>query len=202
MFGCQTYGLRPDLITAAKALSAGYQPIGAVLLGEPMHQVLLAQSRRIGTFGHGFTTGGHPVAAAVALRTLQIYEEDDILGQVRACIPQFARRIRELAGHPLVGDARSIGLVGAIELMADGPRRIPFAPELKVGARVAQRALEQGLILRPLVDTISFCPPLIIRPAEVDFLFDVVGRALDQVAAELTGPARAAGRVRRREIAC
>jgi 4-aminobutyrate---pyruvate transaminase len=192
MFGCQTYGLRPDLITAAKALSAGYQPIGAVLLGEPMHQVLLAQSRRIGTFGHGFTTGGHPVAAAVALRTLQIYEEDDILGQVRACIPQFARRIRELAGHPLVGDARSIGLVGAIELMADGPRRIPFAPELKVGARVAQRALEQGLILRPLVDTISFCPPLIIRPAEVDFLFDVVGRALDQVAAELTGPARAA----------
>jgi 4-aminobutyrate---pyruvate transaminase len=192
MFGCQTYGLRPDLITVAKALSAGYQPIGAVLIGEPMHQVLLVQSRRIGTFGHGFTTGGHPVAAAVALRTLQIYEEDDVLGQVRARAPQFARRIGELAGHPLVGDARSIGLVGAIELMADGPRRIPFPPELKIGARVAQRALEQGLILRPLVDTISFCRPLIIRPAELDFLFDVVGRALDQVAAELTGPARAA----------
>jgi 4-aminobutyrate--pyruvate transaminase len=132
------------------------------------------------------------VAAAVALRTLQIYEEDDILGQVRARAPQFARRISELAGHPLVGDARSVGLVGAIELMADGHRRIPFPPELKVGATVAQRALEQGLILRPLVDTISLCPPLIIRPAEVDFLFDVVGRALDQVAAELTGPARAA----------
>ena len=191
MFGCQTYGIRPDLITVAKALSAGYQPVGAVLIGEPMHEVLLAQSRKIGTFGHGFTFGGHPVATAVALRTLQIYEEDDILGQVRARAPQFARRLEELASHPLVGDARSVGLLGAIELMADGRERVPFAPELKVGARVVQRALEQGVILRPLVDTISFCPPLIIRPAEIDFLFDVVGRALDQVAADLAGQARA-----------
>ncbi len=192
MFGCQTYDLRPDLITLAKALSAGYQPIGAVLIGAPMHEVLLAQSRKIGTFGHGFTFGGHPVCTAVALRTLEIYQEDDILGQVRERTPQFARRIRDLAGHPLVGDARSVGLVGAIELMADGRDRIPFEPELKVGARVVERALDQGVILRPLVDTISFCPPLIIRPAEVDFMFDVVARALDQVGAELAGQARAA----------
>jgi 4-aminobutyrate--pyruvate transaminase len=192
MFGCQTYGIRPDLITLAKALSAGYQPIGAVLIGEPMHQALLAESRKLGTFGHGFTCGGHPVCTAVALRALEIYEEDDILGRVRERAPQFARRIRELASHPLVGDARAVGLVGAIELMADGRRRVPFAPELKVGARVVQRALDQGVILRPLVDTISFCPPLIIREAELDFLFDVVRRALDQVAAELAGQARAA----------
>ncbi len=192
MFGCETCAIRPDLITVAKALSAGYQPIGAVLIGEPMHQVLLAQSRKIGTFGHGFTFGGHPVATAVALRALEIYEEDDVLGHVRARAPQFARRIRKLAEHPLVGDARSVGLVGAIELMADGRQRLPFEPELKVGARVVRRALEQGVILRPLVDTISFCPPLIIRPAEVDFLFDVVGRALDQIAVELAGRARAA----------
>jgi 4-aminobutyrate--pyruvate transaminase len=192
MFGCQTYGLRPDLITVAKALSAGYQPIGAVLISEPIHQVLLTQSRRIGTFGHGFTSGGHPVAAAVALRALEIYEDDDIVSQVRARAPQFGRRVKQLAEHPLVGDTRSVGLVGAIELMADGPRRIPFEPELKIGARVVQRALEQGVILRPLVDTIAFCPPLTIRPAEVDFLFDVVGRALDRVAVELDGDARAA----------
>ncbi len=192
MFGCQTYAIRPDLITVAKALSAGYQPIGAVLIGEPMHAVLLAQSRKIGTFGHGFTFGGHPVCTAVALRTLQIYEEDDILGQVQERTPQFKARIADLGRHPLVGDARSVGLVGAIELMADGSDRIPFAPALRVGARVVARALDQGLILRPLVDTISFCPPLTIRPAEVDFMFDVVGRALDQVAAELAGQARAA----------
>ena len=192
MFGCETYGIRPDLITVAKALSSGYQPIGAVLMSEAIHDVLLAQSRRIGTFGHGFTCGGHPVCTAVALRTLEVYEEDDVLGQVRARAPQFARRIAALADHPLVGDARAIGLVGALELMADGRFRIPFKPELRVGARVAQRALEQGVILRPLQDTLSFCPPLIIGAAEIDFLFDVVGRALDQVAAELACERQAA----------
>ena len=121
MFGCETYGLRPDLITLAKALSSGYQPIGAVLISAADRtRCMLEQSRKIGTFGHGFTYGGHPVCAAVALRTLEIYEEDDILGQVRARAPQFAARIRALAGHPLVGDARAVGLVGALELMADG----------------------------------------------------------------------------------
>ena len=129
---------------------------------------------------------------AVALRTLEIYEEDDVLGQARARAPQFARRIAALAGHPLVGDARAIGLVGALELMADAKFRIPFKPELRVGTRVAQRALEQGVILRPLQDTLSFCPPLIIGAAEIDFLFDVVGRALDQVAAELACERQAA----------
>jgi 4-aminobutyrate---pyruvate transaminase len=192
MFGCETYGLRPDLITLAKALSSGYQPIGAVLISAPIAQVMLEQSRKIGTFGHGFTYGGHPVCAAVALRTLEIYREDDILGQVQARAPQFAARLRALAGHPLVGDARAVGLVGALELMADGPHRRPFGAELGVGARVVARALDQGVILRPLGDTVSFCPPLIIDAAETDFLFDVVSRALDQVADELSAAARAA----------
>jgi 4-aminobutyrate---pyruvate transaminase len=192
MFGCETYGIRPDLITLAKALSSGYQPIGAVLISEAIHDVMLAQSRKIGTFGHGFTYGGHPVCTAVALRTLEIYEEDDMLGQVRARAPHFAARIRALEDHPLVGDARAVGLVGAVELMANGKFRIPFKPELRVGARVVQRALEQGLILRPLNDVVSFCPPLIINATEIDFLFDVVGRALDQVAAELAREAQAA----------
>jgi 4-aminobutyrate--pyruvate transaminase len=192
MFGCETYGIRPDLITLAKALSSGYQPIGAVLISEAIHAAMMAQSRRIGTFGHGFTYGGHPVCTAVALRTLEIYEEDDILGQVRARAPHFAARIRALEGHPLVGDARAVGLVGAVELMANGKFRIPFKPDLRVGARVVQRALEQGVILRPLNDVVSFCPPLIINAAEIDFLFDVVGRALDQVAAELAREAQPA----------
>ena len=98
MFGCETYGIRPDLITVAKALSSGYQPIGAVLVCEPIHDVMLAQSRKIGTFGHGFTYGGHPVCAAVALRTLQIYEQDDILAKVRergAALRRAAARARQ-----------------------------------------------------------------------------------------------------------
>jgi 4-aminobutyrate--pyruvate transaminase len=192
MFGCETYGLRPDLITMAKALSSGYQPIGAVLISEPIYEAMLVQSRSAGTFGHGFTYGGHPVTTAVALRALEIYEKDDILGQVRARAPQFAERIRALSGHPLVGDARAVGLVGALELMADRTHRSPFRPALKIGARVVQRALDQGVILRPLNDVISLCPPLIISAAEIDFLFDVIARALDQIAGELAGEAQAA----------
>jgi 4-aminobutyrate--pyruvate transaminase len=99
--------------------------------------------------------------------------------------PQFAARVAELATHPLVGHGRAIGLVGAIELMADGDQKAPFDPSLRVGARVAEWALEYGLILRPLGDVISFCPPLIIDRAEIDFLFDAATRALDRVASEL-----------------
>jgi 4-aminobutyrate---pyruvate transaminase len=185
MFGCQRFGLEPDLITLAKGLSAGYMPIGGVLVSERIYQAMLEQSRKIGTFGHGFTYSGHPVCAAVALRALEIYEEENILDHVAAMAPQFAARIAELATHPLVGHGRAIGLVGAIELMADADQKAPFDPSLRVGARVAEWALEYGLILRPLGDVISFCPPLIIDRAEIDFMFDAATRALDRVAAEL-----------------
>ncbi|MGH6898187.1 MAG: aminotransferase [Geminicoccaceae bacterium] len=184
-FGCQRFGIEPDLITVAKGMSAGYMPIGGVLIAERIYQAMLEQSRKIGTFGHGFTYSGHPVCAAVARRALEIYEEDDIAGHVSAIAPLFAARIAELATHPLVGHGRAAGLVGAIELMADPDQRMPFDPTLRVGARVAEWALEYGVILRPLGDVVSFCPPLIIDRAEIDFLFDAVTRALDRVASEL-----------------
>jgi 4-aminobutyrate--pyruvate transaminase len=182
-FGCRRFGIEPDLITLAKGLSAGYMPIGGVLIAERIYQAMLEQSRKIGTFGHGFTYSGHPVCAAVALRTLEIYEEDEIFGHVSAMAPHFAARVSELATHPLVGHGRALGLVGAIELMAG--QKAPFDPTLRVGARVSEWALEYGVILRPLGDIISFCPPLIINRAEIDFLFDAVTRALDRVASEL-----------------
>jgi len=184
-FGCDRFGIEPDLITIAKGLSAGYMPIGGVLISERIYQAMLEQSRKIGTFGHGFTYSGHPVGAAVALRALEIYQEDDIAGQVVAAAPHFAARIAELATHPLVGHGRAIGLIGAIELIADLDQKMPFDPTLKVGAQVAEWALEYGVILRPLGDILSFCPPLIINRAEIDFLFDAVSRALDRVASEL-----------------
>jgi 4-aminobutyrate--pyruvate transaminase len=190
LFGCQKFAIEPDLITLAKGLSAGYMPIGGVLISERVYQAMLEQSRKIGTFGHGFTYSGHPVCAAVALRALEIYEEDDMLGHVAAMAPQFAARIAELAAHPLVGHGRAIGLVGAIELMADRDQKTPFDPSLRVGPRVAEWALEYGLILRPLGDVISFCPPLIVNRAEIDFLFDATTRALDQVASELKNERR------------
>ena len=135
MFGCQTFDIQPDLITIAKGLSAGYMPIGGVLISEPIYQVMLEQSRKIGTFGHGFTYSGHPVCAAVALRALEVYEEDELLSHVRAVAPHFAARIMELTSHPLVGHGRASGLVGAIELMADPTQKVPFDPAFKIGAR-------------------------------------------------------------------
>ena len=190
MFGCETYEIRPDIVTLAKGLSSGYQPIGAVLVSEPIHEAMLAQSRRIGTFGHGYTYSGHPVCAAVALRTLQIYEQDDILGKVAATAPHFAARIHALGRHPLVGQARAIGLLGALELMADPVQKVPFDAALAVGPRVVRACLERGVILRPVGDTITFCPPLIVAAGEIDQLFDAVTEALDVVAGELGQEAR------------
>jgi 4-aminobutyrate---pyruvate transaminase len=190
MFGCETYGIKPDLITLAKGLSSGYQPIGAVLISEPIHEAMLMQSQKIGTFGHGHTYSGHPVCAAVALRTLQIYEQDNILSRVAEVAPYFAARLHALGSHPLVGQARAVGLIGALELMADAVQKVPFDPKLAVGPRIVQQALRRGVILRPVGDTITFCPPLIIAKSEIDLLFDAVTEALDVVAGELTRKSR------------
>lgn len=181
MFGSETYGLEPDILTTAKALSAGYQPISAVVVNEAVYQLLLEGSRKIGTFGHGFTYSGHPVAAAVALETLRIYEEDRILEQVARVAPRFQQRLRALAERPFVGEARGIGLIGAIELVADKATRQSFDMKHTVGAVTARNAEAEGLIIRPIYDSIAFAPPLIITEAEIDGMFDRFERTLDQV---------------------
>lgn len=190
-FGCDHYGLEPDLITIAKAVSSGYQPIGAVLMSAEIHAVLVEGSRRYGTFGHGFTYSGHPVATAVALACQRIYETDDTGAHVRKVIPRFQKRLAALAGHPLVGEARGVGLVGAVELSADKAARQGFPTARKVGAWVANAALGNGLIVRALVnDTIAICPPLIITEDQIDELFDRLTVALDAGAKQFLDPAR------------
>lgn len=180
MFGTETYALQPDLITLAKAMSAAYQPIGAVMMSERIYAALAEGSRRHGIFATGFTYSGHPVPAAVALATLKIYDSDRIGEHVQAVAPCFQRRLHALAGHPLVGEARGIGLIGAVELVRDKRTRQNFDPTLKLGAWAANKALEHGLIVRALAnDTIALCPPLIIDQAQVDEMFDRLGRALD-----------------------
>jgi len=181
MFGSQTFALCPDMITVAKGLSAGYAPIGAVLVNPAIEEQLLAQSRKLGTFGHGFTYSGHPLSAAIALAALRVYQDDDIVAHVRGVAGRFADRIAELALHPMVGHARAVGLVGAIELMADRRRKVPFDPGAGLGARLVELALEHGVILRPLGDVVSFCPPLIVGAAEIDQLFDAVAAALQRL---------------------
>src|SRR5579875_2131497 len=126
MFGSETYKLEPDMITMAKQLSAAYLPISALMVSERIYRAMVGESEKIGTFGHGFTYGGHPVAAAVALEALKIYEERDILGHVRRVAPRFQEGLRRLGRHPLVGEARGVGLIGGLELVKDKATREPF----------------------------------------------------------------------------
>jgi 4-aminobutyrate--pyruvate transaminase len=181
MFGCTALGYKPHSISIAKALSSAYLPIAGVMIPEDMYQALITESQKIGTFGHGFTYSGHPVSAAVALKTLEIYQRDKIIESAAARAPQFQKRLKSLGDHPLVGEARGIGLVGAIELAAGRDAKQPFDPKRGVGAAVVRNAEAEGLIVRFIAgDVISICPPLIIKPAEIDELFDKLTRALDK----------------------
>jgi len=155
--------------------------MAAVTVPEVMYQALLDESRKIGVFGHGFTYSGHPVAAAVALKALEIYARERIAEQAARKTPQFQARLAALNAHPLVGEARGFGLVGGIELVADKKSKRSFDAKLGVGPRTVRFAEEEGLIVRPIAgDIMSICPPLIITPAEIDELFDCLGRALDR----------------------
>ncbi|MFQ5984877.1 MAG: aspartate aminotransferase family protein [Alphaproteobacteria bacterium] len=180
LWGSETYDLKPDIMTCAKALSASYLPIGAVMISEPIYRALVKESEKIGLFGTGYTYTGHPVPAAVALETLKIYDERNVLDHVRRVAPRMQARLEALADRPLVGEARGRGLIGAIQLVADKESKRLFDPSLKLGAFAMDRALDHGLIVRALMnDTVAVCPPLIITEAEVDDLFDRFERALD-----------------------
>ena len=187
MFGCQALGFKPDSISVAKALTSAYVPMAAVTVPEAMYQAMLDESRKIGTFGHGFTYSGHPVAAAVALKALEIYARERIVEQTARKAPHFQARLAALGAHPLVGEARGLGLVGGIELVADKTVKRSFEPKAGVGPRVVQFAEHEGLIVRFLAgDVVSICPPLIISDEEIDALFDRLGRALDHTLAWAT----------------
>ncbi len=180
MFGAQTFDLKADIMTLAKALSAGYQPISASLMTNVLYEILLAQSDKLGIFGHGYTYSGHPVPAAVALETLKIYEERDIVAQVRRVGPRMQAGIRSHADHPLIGEARGIGLIGAVELVRDKATKQSFDPKAGIAAHLVRRAQHHGAILRNMPgDVVAFSPPLIISEAEIDEMMACFGRALD-----------------------
>ena len=186
MFGCQTYDIQPDMMVVAKGLSSGYLPISALLVRGGLFDTISTQSGSIGTLGHGFTYGGHPVAAAVAVETLKIYAEMDIVAHVRRMAPLFQSALRALADHPLVGEARGIGLIGAVELVADKAKKTPFDPTRTAGALAAKAAQENGVILRAMGDTVALSPPLVITPPDIEQLFLRVRAALDQLIPILT----------------
>jgi 4-aminobutyrate--pyruvate transaminase len=190
MFGSQTFAMQPDIMTVAKALSSSYLPISATLLSRKVFEGVAAGSRKHGMFAHGVTYAGHPVCAAVANEALKIYEERDIVGNVRRLAPQFLQRLHALGAHELVGQSRGVGLIGALEVAEDGA--YPGAPAAAVAARIQAAALEQGLIVRTIRDAVAVCPPLIIDAAQIDELFDKLGTAFDMALKEMRPAARKA----------
>ncbi len=189
MFGSETYGIQPDSISIAKQLSAAYLPIAAVLVNKRIGEVITERSGELGTFGHGYTYSGHPVCAAVALETLKIYDEIDVVARVRKLAPVFEERVARLAEKPLVGDTRAKGLIGAVEVMADGAKRVPFDAKDMMGMKVQLAAQKRGVLVRAIGDNVAFCPPMIIEPEQIHDLFDVVADALDEVYAGLQAQA-------------
>ena len=179
MFGCDTYGITPDIMTVAKALSSSYMPISATLVSKAIYDGLVKGSERNGAFSHGVTYAGHPVASAVAVEALKIYEERDIVGHVQRVSPKFQARLAALSAHPLVSSTRGVGLIGALEIVQDKATRKTFDASSGVIARLGNAVLEHGLITRALRDTMAVCPPLIITEAQIDELFDKLTLALD-----------------------
>jgi 4-aminobutyrate--pyruvate transaminase len=179
-FGTQVFGLQPDFITVAKMLTSAYVPMSALYVSDAIYQTIADTSAAVGTFGHGYTYSGHPLACAVALETLRIYESDDVVGHVRRVAPRLQQGLRRFEGHPIVGQVRGMGLIGALELAAEPARRVPFDPRRGVGAFFVRRAQAHGLIVRVLAgDVIAFSPPLVITEAEIDALLERTARALD-----------------------
>ncbi len=184
-WGSQTFDLAPDMISCAKALSAAFQPISALMVNDKIYQAMLDQSDKLGSFAHGSTYSGHPVASAVASEVIRIYEEEDLIAHARTVGGHLLRRLQDLADHPLIGDVSGLGLITGIELVADKETRAPYPAEVAVGARMDRNGQKHGLILRVIGDRIVFAPPLIITEAEVDETVDRFARALDDTWAEL-----------------
>ncbi len=182
-FGSQHYGLEPDLMPIAKGLSSGYLPIGGVLVGDRVAETLVEEG---GEFFHGFTYSGHPVCAAVALRNLELLEAEGVVDRVREDLgPYLAERWASLADHPIVGEARSLGLMGALELVVDKTSGQRFDKSLGAGNLCRDLCFENGLVMRSVGDTMIIAPPLVIRREDIDELVELARRALDETARRL-----------------
>lgn len=178
-FGCEALEFAPDSISFAKALTSGYVPMGGLTVPEPMYQAMVDQSRKLGAFGHGYTYTGHPVAAVTALKTIEIYERENIPARAKALTPLFQKRLKALGEHPLVGEARGLGLVGGLELVADKAAKRSFDPAHGVGLSTSRACEAHGVIIRAIGDSIAICPPLIITEDEIIALFDGVEAGLN-----------------------
>jgi putrescine aminotransferase len=182
-FGCETLGFRPDLMTFAKGVTSGYIPLGGVMVGERVAKVMIEQG---GEFNHGYTYSGHPVACAVGLANIRLIQREGLVERVRDDIgPYLAAHFQALAEHPLVGEAQTCGLMGALQIVKDKSRNTPFDPSLEVGMLCRAHCFANGLIMRAVGDRMIIAPPLVITRAQVDEMVGLIRRCFDQTLAEL-----------------
>jgi len=184
-WGCETYDFTPDAIISSKCLTAGYFPMGAVILGPELTDQLQAASDAIEEFPHGFTASGHPVGSAIALKAIDLILNEGLMENAQQLTPVFEAGLTRLAEHPNIGEARGKGLMGALEALADKDTKTPFAADLSVSERIANACTDHGLICRPLGQSIVLCPPFIMTDAHMDEMFGKLEQALTRVFAEV-----------------
>ena len=177
-FGSQCFGIEPDIMSTAKGLTSGYLPMSATLLRDELAELLIAKG---GEWVHGFTYSGHPVCAAVALRNLELIRDTGLVKRVRDEIgPSFQRRLAKLTAHPLVGEARGVGMVAALELVRDKATRERYPDELRIAVRVREACFRRGLIIRAARNCMMMAPPLVMSEAEADEMVGIIAEALDE----------------------
>lgn len=185
VWGCQTYDFVPDAIISSKALTAGYFPMGAVMLGPDMADRLQAAIDPIEEFPHGFTASGHPVGCAVALKAIDVILNEGLMEMVRAGTGRMEAGLREIAKHPNIGELRGIGYMWALEAVREREGKVPFAGDLSVSERIANTCTDHGLICRPLGQSVVLCPAFTLTDGQMDEMFEKLDAALRAVFAEL-----------------
>ncbi|MFW2589792.1 aspartate aminotransferase family protein [Sagittula sp. SSi028] len=179
-WGCERYGFTPDILVTSKQLTSSYLPLAAIVVNDRVYDAVADHTAKLGTFGHGFTASGHPVACAVGLENIAIIEEQDLMGNAARLEDAFQNGLRQFADHPLVGEIRGVGLIAGIELAADKDARRAFEPAGSMAKKVAEFAAEEGLIIRAVYETVAFCPPLIVTEDDIAEILARTGRALDR----------------------
>ena len=185
MFASTTFNLQPDIMVLSKQISSSYQPLSAILLNDKVFEPIADESNKLGTLGHGFTAGGHPVAVAVGIENLNIIQERNLVEHAAKVGEHMLKRLNELADHPMVGEVRGVGLIAAVELVADKATKKGLETPAQLGLAVSREMQDNGVIVRNIADAIAFCPPLIITEEQVDVMVDTLRAAIDRVYQEL-----------------
>ncbi|GJL82250.1 MAG: aspartate aminotransferase family protein [marine bacterium B5-7] len=185
-WGSLHYGIEPDIVVASKVLTAGFFPMGAVILSPDMSERLERAAKKLDELPHGFTTGAHPVGCAIAMAALDELEAG-AFDNVTKVAPVFQKQLNAMSDHPLIGESRGVGLMGALELVADKTDKTPFADDIDISERVAVRALHHGLVCRPLGQAVVLAPPFIIKTEQIEELFSILRRVLDEVQDDVSG---------------